>query len=96
MEILKVTLEKLTYEQVLKNISFTGYLAGYRKLLTREFYLRRDQRIWSIPLTSKDVIEYRIKGTWYFDKRQGEMKYRLLGIAPCTDKENNPQGPSWI
>ena len=23
-----------------------------------------------------------IKGVWYFDKRQGEMKYRLLAIAP--------------
>ena len=28
------------------------------------------------------VREYRIKGTWYFDKRLGELKYRLLGIAP--------------
>ena len=23
-----------------------------------------------------------LKGLWYFDKRQGELKYRLLAIAP--------------
>ena len=25
---------------------------------------------------------FKIKGMWYFDKRQGELKYRLLAIAP--------------
>ncbi|MCH3884361.1 type IX secretion system ring protein PorN/GldN [Tenacibaculum aquimarinum] len=30
-----------------------------------------------------DRIEgYMLKGMWYFDKRQGELKYRLLAIAP--------------
>ena len=29
-----------------------------------------------------DVIEYRIKGVWYFDKRQAELKYRPIAIAP--------------
>ncbi len=31
-----------------------------------------------------DVSDYKIKGIWYFDKRQGEMKYRILGIAPIV------------
>ncbi len=32
---------------------------------------------------NSELIEgYMIKGVWYFDKRQGEMKYRLLAIAP--------------
>lgn len=31
-----------------------------------------------------DVSGYKIKGYWYFDKRQGEMKYRLLGICPVA------------
>jgi hypothetical protein len=30
------------------------------------------------------VTEYKIKGYWYFDKRQSELKYRLLGICPVT------------
>jgi gliding motility associated protien GldN len=35
-------------------------------------------------ITSQDVTQYKIKGVWYFDKRQSEMKYRLLGICPVT------------
>lgn len=35
-------------------------------------------------LTSQDVTQYKIKGLWYFDKRQSELKYRLLGICPVT------------
>jgi len=39
-------------------------------------------------LTAADIEEYRIKGMWYFDKRQGELKYRLLGIAPVAPDVN--------
>ncbi len=35
-------------------------------------------------ITGIDVNAYKIKGYWYFDKRQGELKYRLLGICPVT------------
>lgn len=35
-------------------------------------------------LTSQDVSGYKIKGLWYFDKRQGELKYRLIGICPIA------------
>jgi gliding motility associated protien GldN len=35
-------------------------------------------------LSSQDVTQYKIKGYWYFDKRQSELKYRLLGICPVT------------
>jgi len=35
-------------------------------------------------LTTQDVTQYKIKGYWYFDKRQSELKYRLLGICPIT------------
>lgn len=35
-------------------------------------------------LTSEDVTQFKIKGYWYFDKRQSELKYRLLGICPVT------------
>jgi gliding motility associated protien GldN len=30
------------------------------------------------------VRGYKIKGFWYFDKRQGELKYRLQGICPLV------------
>ncbi len=39
-------------------------------------------------IASYDVSAYLIKGLWYFDKRQGELKYRLLGIAPAAPDVN--------
>ncbi|TYA77933.1 type IX secretion system ring subunit PorN/GldN, partial [Seonamhaeicola marinus] len=39
--------------------------------LSAEYIDRRE-------ITAADIVEYRIKGLWYFDKRQSEMKYRLL------------------
>ena len=35
-------------------------------------------------LTSQDVSGYKIKGYWYFDKRQGELKYRMIGLCPVA------------
>lgn len=46
-----------------------------------EYIIRRE-------ISAYDVKEYRIKGLWYFDKRQGELRYRLLGIAPVTPDVN--------
>ncbi|WP_299162324.1 gliding motility protein GldN [uncultured Tenacibaculum sp.] len=31
---------------------------------------------------SADIKGYLIKGLWYFDKRGGELKYRMLALAP--------------
>lgn len=39
-------------------------------------------------LTAADIEEWHVKGIWYFDKRQGELKYRLLGIAPVAPDVN--------
>jgi hypothetical protein len=44
--------------------------------ISDEYILRQD--------LSQDVTQYKIKGYWYFDKRQSELKYRLLGICPVT------------
>ncbi|WCO02278.1 type IX secretion system ring subunit PorN/GldN [Psychroserpens ponticola] len=35
-----------------------------------------------------DISAYLIKGLWYFDKRHGELKYRILGIAPAAPDIN--------
>ncbi len=45
--------------------------------VSAEYITRQD-------LTAQDVTQYKIKGYWYFDKRQSELKYRLLGICPIT------------
>lgn len=49
--------------------------------LSAEYINRRD-------ITAADIMEYHIKGLWYFDKRQAELKYRLLGIAPVAPDVN--------
>lgn len=43
-----------------------------------------EEYIDRIDLTAQDIEGYKLKGLWYFDKRQGELKYRLLGIAPVA------------
>lgn len=42
------------------------------------------QYIVRTDLTAEDVSDYKIKGYWYFDKRQSELKYRLLGLCPMV------------
>lgn len=39
-------------------------------------------------ITAADIVEYHIKGLWYFDKRLSELRYRLLGIAPISPDVN--------
>jgi gliding motility associated protien GldN len=56
------------------------YLDEYKsgaKILDAQYIDKRE-------LSAYDVSGYKIKGFWYFDKRQGEMKYRLLGICPVA------------
>lgn len=43
-----------------------------------------EEYIDKINLTSQDIEGFKIKGLWYFDKRQGELKYRLLALAPVA------------
>jgi gliding motility associated protien GldN len=58
------------------NNFFDDYKSG-RKVLAKQFIDQRD-------LASIDVSGYKVKGYWYFDKRQGELKYRLLAICPVS------------
>jgi gliding motility associated protien GldN len=58
------------------NTFYDDYKSG-RKVLDAQYIDKRE-------LGSIDVSGYKIKGYWYFDKRQGEMKYRLLGICPVS------------
>ena len=51
--------------------------------------------ITKTTLGSKDIRGYKIKGMWYFDKKIGELKYRILALCPVapdvTEKDSyNP------
>lgn len=51
--------------------------------------------ITTTTVNANMVKEYHIRGVWYFDSRQAELKYRLLAIAPVTPDVNfldDPQG----
>ncbi|MFY0603850.1 MAG: gliding motility protein GldN [Flavobacteriaceae bacterium] len=43
---------------------------------------RNGDYVDTFNIQTRDIEAYMIKGIWYFDKRQGELKYRLLGLAP--------------
>lgn len=58
------------------NNYYDDYKSG-RKVLDPQYINKQD-------LTAQDISGYKIKGYWYFDKRQGELKYRLLAICPVT------------
>ncbi len=79
--------EKRRYEDLsatLKKVDTLEY--GYDEINAGEEL--SPENIVERQLTAADIEEYRIKGIWYFDKRQGELKYRLLGIAPVAPDVN--------
>ena len=43
-----------------------------------------EEYITQTEINPGDIEGFKIKGVWYIDKRQGEMKYRLLAIAPVA------------
>ena len=58
------------------NNYYDDYKSG-AKVLDPQYINRKE-------LDASYISGYRIKGFWYFDKRQGELKYRLLGLCPVT------------
>ena len=58
------------------NNYYDDYKSG-RKVLDRQYIDERE-------LTAQDISGYKVKGYWYFDKRQSELKYRLLAICPVA------------
>jgi len=58
------------------NEDIEAYRKGTKKI--SEEYIRKTE------IEAYNVDAYKIVGYWYFDKRQGELKYRLLGICPVV------------
>jgi gliding motility associated protien GldN len=78
----KRTLKDIEASMILVDTTELGieqYNAG--EAISEEYINRRE-------IDAADIVEYRVKGLWYFDKRQGELKYRLLGIAPVAPDVN--------
>jgi len=48
---------------------------------------------------ANSVVAYHIKSDWYFDKQRGELKNRIIGIAPEVRDPRNPSltyNPFWV
>lgn len=75
--------EKLTYEEIQERLVAVDTTdAGYEQFNADGFV--DPQFIDRRRITAAEIRQYKIKGTWYFDKRLGELKYRLLAICPVA------------
>lgn len=59
------------------NNYYDDYVVKKTKVLDPQFINKKE-------LDASYISGYKIKGYWYFDKRQGELKYRLLALCPVT------------
>ncbi len=58
------------------NNYYDEYKSG-KKVLDPQYINKKE-------LDASYISGYKIKGYWYFDKRQGELKYRLIALCPVT------------
>ena len=77
--------EKLTFENLQTKLEDRKITEEARQkinsgVITEDELTEDDYDVYIID--SFKVVQYFIKGTWYFNKRLGELRYRLLGIAP--------------
>lgn len=71
---------KMTYDQIVSRTA---------KKDTQQYYFDMidageeadEGLIFNFEINSSDIEMVKIKGMWYIDRRLGEMKYRLLGLA---------------
>jgi gliding motility associated protien GldN len=76
-------LEKLTYKDIQERLVNVDTIdAGFEQFNAVGYV--DPEYIETRRITSAEIRQYRIKGTWYFNKRLGEMRYRLLGICPVA------------
>ena len=77
--------EKLTYEDLKVKLEDRKITEEARQKLNSGIIMEdelTDDDYDVYIIDSFKVVQYFIKGTWYFNKRLGELRYRLLGIAP--------------
>jgi gliding motility associated protien GldN len=75
-------IRKGAIKNVYSDSFFTSKITGSE--INEKLLDNRIQGDDTIPytVTTQDIEGYMMKGMWYFDKRLGELKYRLLALAP--------------
>lgn len=80
--------------ELFKSRAMADKLHEYPELYPQDLIDQMKPYMIPTEITAANIREYHIKGMWYFDKRQGEMKYRMLGIAPAG-YDINSQNPTF-
>ncbi len=85
--------EKRTLKDISASLRYSDTTdAGIRQFnaegVVDEEYIRK------FDLGAADILEWHIRGYWYLDKRQGELKYRLLGLAPVAPEARSLAFPN--
>ena len=79
--------EKITLDDIKAALVKTDTTEdGFREL--NEGLPISDYNIETKRIEAYHINSYQIRGVWYVDKRQGELKYRLLGFAPVSGDVN--------
>ena len=80
-------LESVFYQRELNDFGI-GVLNRYAGTKTEEQLMAEgiltDEHYATAIVEAADILQYQVVGFWYFDKRQAEMKYRILGICPMA------------
>lgn len=80
---------KKTLEEIEKSLKKIDTTDGGKELINSGETLAADSEFINVTeITAYEVQGYKVKGFWYFDKRQGELKYRLMGICPLVPDVN--------
>jgi gliding motility associated protien GldN len=74
----KKTKEDIEKARISIDTSDAGFIQkNAQEAISEEFIVKS-------TIEASDVQGYKIKGFWYFDKRQGDLRYRLQGICPLV------------
>ena len=74
-------------------------IESYDTILDPEDPFGPPMAIDTISIKANAVVAYHLKSDWYFDKQRGELKNRIIGIAPEVRDPRNPSltyNPFWI
>lgn len=75
---------KLTFEEIKSKLVRVDTIPEGKEILYANPRADISQYIDKYTIDSQSIEAFMVKGVWYIDTRQGEMKYRLLGIAPIA------------
>lgn len=74
--------QKLDYNQILSKLEFVEVDQAYLDDLAANGETPAEgEGVLKHQLHNDDVRMIQVKGLWYIDRRMGELKYRLLGLA---------------